>query len=236
MTSTGRSILSLRLALLSAALVSCACARSLQGPEQSSPTPLESARLSTYSTEELLAYLTLEYVNWHYTNVDKEEVDWTIVAELMKRPEDVPILVEAFAKPVDSLQQERVADVLRGFDEPAVLAAFERHPTDGHDRVTWYCLQYRAERGDMMALGILNDNYFDYPVASHEWAETAALFGDFGYEPAIPNLIKSLDAASLNLAGAARVSLEKLFPGPRPRFEGPGPAKRYFEKLYEAGR
>ena len=43
-----------------------------------------------------------------------------------------------------------------------------------------------------------------------------------------------LHTASLNLAGTACVSLEKIFPGPHPDLEGPGAAKRYFETLHEA--
>ena len=230
------SVLFLGLVVLGGVLADCGCGRSrpVQRGDASAPRPIESARLSEYSTRDLLAYLTLEYVNWHYKHTGKEEVCWEIQDELSTRPDDLPLLLEAFAHPTDAFQQKLVAEVVRQFDDPAVLAAFEKHPTDGDDRVTWYCLQYRAERGDMEALRILNAHYRDYPVSSAEWAETAALFGEFAYTPAIPNLIESLDAASLNLAGTACVSLEKLFPGPHPDLEGPGAAKRYFETLHEA--
>ncbi len=230
------SFLFLGLVVLGGVLADCGCGRSqpVQRDDASAPRPIEWARLSEYSTEELLAYLTLEYVNWHYEHTGEAEARWEIQDELSTRADDLPLLLEAFAHPVDAFQQKSVAEVVRRFDDPAVLAAFEKHPTDGEDRVAWYCLQYRAERDDTEALRILNEHYGDYPVSSAEWAETAALFGEFGYRPAIPNLIESLDAASLNLAGAACVSLEKLFPGPHPDLEGPSAAKRYFETLYEA--
>jgi len=93
-------------------------------------------------------------------------------------------------------------------------------------------LNYLAKRGDKQALEILNENYFEYGVSSVQWADTVQWFGKYKYQPAIPNLIKSLDAASLNLVGAAQSSLKQLFKGPHPTFKTIEEMKIYFNKRY----
>jgi hypothetical protein len=236
MRAPSRSSLLLCVSALAGFLVGCVSPRSAHDGAPSPSELLELARLSEYPTPTLVACLSLEYANRHFERTSEVDVSYEITDELRRRPGDVQILVEAFATPADSFQQRCVTEVLRTIDDPAVLEAFTRHRCAETDEVSYYCLKYRAQRGDRKALRILNDNYRQYPVSSCEWAETAALFGQFGYEPAIPNLIGSLDAASLNLACAACSSLEKLFPGPHPDLKGPTEAREYLQKRHEEKR
>jgi hypothetical protein len=233
MRSPSRLSLLLCASVLAGFLAGCTSTRSAHDDGPSSSELLDLARLSEYPTPTLVACLTLEYANQHFECTGEVDVSYEITDELRRRPGDVQILLDAFAAPADSFQQLCVTEVLRTIDDPAVLEAFTRHRCAKTDEVSYYCLKYRAQRGDRKALRVLNDHYREYPVSSCEWAETAALFGEFGYEPAIPNLIGSLDAASLNLAGAACSSLEKLFPGPHPDLKGPSEAREYFQKRYE---
>ena len=93
-----------------------------------------------------------------------------------------------------------------------------------------------AEKGDINALKILNENYYLYPVSSAEFAEAVKWFGVYKYKPSIRNLIDSLDAASLNLSGAAYGSLIKIFDGAHPEKQGIEKAINFFTNLYEKNR
>ena len=186
-----------------------------------------------YSTEELLQYASYPSLNWQYETYGVE-VEWTVIRELVKRKETNKLL-RAFEHPVDKFQEEVVARALREIDADAIYPVFKRRINHDVTKTMYACLNYLAKRGDEEALKILNDNYFKYG-SSLEWAETVEWFGRYKYKPAIPNLINSLDAASLNLVGSAQWSLEQIFKGPHPEFKSIGEMKRYFEKLYEKGR
>ena len=113
--------------------------------------------------------------------------------------------------------------------DPAVVAAFKRRLAESEREEDYYVANYLGELGDVKALEILNRHYFRYPVSSLKWSFTASLFGKFNYRPAIPNLIDSLNAASLNLAGAALESLQALYPGAPTHFKTLAEAQEYFE-------
>ena len=99
--------------------------------------------------------------------------------------------------------------------------------------VGYKILLRRAKRGEREALGLLNDSYCRWGVPSYEASEAVMLFGKYGFEPAIPNLFRSLDAASLNLGGAAMESMKLLLPGPHPPLRSPALAVAYFGELLE---
>ena len=145
------------------------------------------------------------------------------------------VLVEAFEKPIDKYQQSIVAQTLFYIDDDK-MPVFRRYISPEPNLTMYFCLSLLAKRGDEDALRILNINYYKYPVSSAQWADTVEFFGKFKYRPAIPNLIKSLDSASLNLVDAAEESLERLFEGPHPPFKTIGEMKHYFESLYEKSR
>jgi len=145
-------------------------------------------------------------------------------------------LLEKFESPVDNCQHRHVAEALYAIEDPRILASFRKHLSN---RLTWedyLCLNYVAKTGDKDAMKILNDNYFKYPTSSLQWSYTVRLFGKFHYEPAIPNLIESLGAASLNLVDAAIDSLEQLCPGPHPEFSSIDEARKYFQGRYNERR
>jgi hypothetical protein len=188
-----------------------------------------------YSTEELLQYASNPSVTWQYDNYGVDDLEWRIIDGLVKKKETNKLLT-TFEHPVDEFQEMVVARALSDIDDDAIYSVFKKH-INGHDTTdTMYaCLNFLAKRGDKDALKILNDNYFNYGSSS-EWAKTVIWFGKYKYKPAIPNLIGSLDAASLDLVSAAQWSLEQLFDGPHPKFNSIGEMKHYFEKQDEKNR
>jgi hypothetical protein len=120
-------------------------------------------------------------------------------------------------------------DSLRALDDPGVRRAIARGLTrEASDRNWWRAL-FLARHGDRAALAVLDDHYGEWAVSSVELAAAARQFGRWRYTPAIPNLIESLDAASLNLAGEALESLRRMFPGSPRDFASPAAATAYFE-------
>jgi hypothetical protein len=65
---------------------------------------------------------------------------------------------------------------------------------------------------DPQALAALNRNYDHYSVSSTQRAGVAEIFGKCDYEPAVPNLLATLHAASVNLGEASFLALGKIYP------------------------
>jgi len=192
--------------------------------------PFYSTQLSNYTTNDLINYLTIESVNWHFQNKGGQEIEFKIVDELIRR-KDIAKLINAFENPKDNFQKEKMMDALYQIDDQVILSTFKKYisPNDT-TRTMYYCLNYLAKYGDMEALKILNNNYFQYPVPSWQWSYTVRLFGKFLYIPATENLISSLDAASLHLVDAAIESLQMLYPDASRDFESPEEAKNRFKE------
>jgi hypothetical protein len=188
------------------------------------------SHIRTYTSEELIGFLTLDAVNRAYQR-GWVETDITVQDELIRR-KPVAQLLEKFENPVDDCQQRYVAEALYAIEDPRILACFRKRVSTDVTWVDYLCVNYVAKTGDTRALKILNDNYRKYPTSSVQWSCTVELFGRFHYEPAIPNLIESLGAASLNLVDAAQGSLEQLFPGPHPEFKTIHEAETYFQRKY----
>jgi len=216
--------------------ISCLC-YSLSWSANSSPFPkkeLLESKIKKYSTKELLQYLSLKSINWQYERY-QNDIRFIIRDELVRRKQIAP-LIKAFENPLDEDQQLIVAQALFYTDDNRIAPTFKKHISSEINDTMYFCLNYLAKRGDKEALKILNDNYFQYGVSSFQWADTVQWFGKYKYRPAIPNLIDSLNAASLNLVDAAQESLEQIFDGPHPKFKTIEEMKNYFEELYKKNR
>jgi hypothetical protein len=96
-----------------------------------------------------------------------------------------------------------------------------------------------AAKGQEWALAILNENYLEYPISSAERADVAEVFGYARYEPAAQHLAESVGAASMNLGGAAHLSLCQIFPDAAREFPTPEEAADYwieYVKRHRRGR
>ncbi len=189
--------------------------------------------LKKYSNGELLEYLTLSSIIWHFDKAGRESgIEYQIRDELIVRKATNDLIL-AFNNPIDWCQMQYVIEALSEIDDPKIIKIFKRSISKKTTKNNFHCLNYLAKKGDFAALKVLNDNYNKYPVSSVEWAEAVKWFGVYKYKPSIPNLIKSLDAASGNVGCAAFVCLAQFFDGPHPEFESIEETTIYFTKLYK---
>jgi hypothetical protein len=194
--------------------------------------PCDHTSYKSTSTLDLIESLTTKCANIYFDQgINSESYLYDIGTELTER-KDVKLMLEIFDHSKDEGQKQVLMLALTNIDDENIYQELKVRMTQKTDRSMYYCIYYVAKRGDQQALKLLNDNYNKY-VSSWEWAEAVLLFGKYNYKPSIPNLIESLDAASLNLVGAAHNSLEKLFNGPHPDFKTIGETKLYFENLYK---
>jgi hypothetical protein len=136
---------------------------------------------------------------------DRHHPDLLIAAYGKATPEDRSDLVEA----------------LWEIDDPKVLTFMRsiafRDLDRGQDSFeTFFPLDYLARRCDQHALARLNRRVnFDksFPMGCIYFAPTVAAFGRCNYRAAAPNLVLALNAACLNITGAAEEGLQKFFPG-----------------------
>jgi hypothetical protein len=212
------------LALL-AGLVVTAC----RTPQTPDATRSDAARIHIQKSPELVAWL-----DWEKMPEDLKDRDpfftEAICDELVARREVDFLLASLNAATNDDARGWLVSDVLYSIDDHRVFEAFARRLGDKEDRESYYVALYLAERGDTAALAMLNRHYFQYPFASFEWASAAEAFGKFRYAPAATNLVGSLDAASLNLSGAACSALQEIYPDSPKHFTGPTEAENYYRK------
>ena len=190
---------------------------------------------SHYTTEELIRWLDYSKMpdNLKALGNDYTDVSVAICDELVKR-HDIPKLLAALDSPdsgVRSVRRYLTGFILFGMHSPEITKAFEARLNEKTDEDDYYVAQYLAERGNRRALEILNRNYFQYPVSSWQWSYTAGLFGRFDYRPAIPNLVKSLNAASLNLVSGAASALRLLYPDAPEKFETLEACHTYFAEM-----
>ncbi len=186
-------------------------------------------RIHAQKSTDLIAWLD----DWnHVPNGlrDLDDVPGAICDELRARRE-VDFLLATLATSTNAyVRSVLVSHVLYRIDDKRIRKAFLNRLSEAEDEESYFVANYLAERGVTRALDVLNRHYFQYPVPSFQWAVTASLFGKYRYRAAVSNLIESLDAASLNLAGAACDSLQKIFPNSPRHFNGPTAARIYFTK------
>ncbi len=184
-----------------------------------------------YSTDQLLDLLTAESI----TGLSQFEVD-KVHDELIRR-KDIATLVGRVRDSRESFFRTHVlVNVLFHIDDTLVLTELRGIMSNEPELYMYYVVYYVARTGDIEALRILNENYYQYGVSSWEWSAAVELFGEHRYEPAISNLVGSLDAVSLNVVEAAVHSLERLFPDAKraSRFESLQDLREYYVALYES--
>lgn len=121
-------------------------------------------------------------------------------------------------------------------DDPRIDKLLRRELDDGTWRGEYYTAVYLAKKGDTKALSILKDNCWKYSISSVEWAVALREFGRQRYRPAIPCLIKSVDAMVMNAGDAAYQSLLVFYPDAPRNLPTPEAAEHYFRKRYSQER
>lgn len=153
-----------------------------------------------------------------------------ICNELVARHQVNFLLSELNASNTPYASEWLVSEVLCQIDDRRIYNTFALRLGDKEDRESYYTALYLAQRGNVPALATLNRHYFQYPVASFEWAEAVDAFGKYRFMPAASNIVGSLDAASFNLVGSASIALQKMFPDSPKKFIGPSEAEEYYTK------
>ena len=125
---------------------------------------------------------------------------------------------------------------LWNLDDSRIEKEFMKRLSPQPTEEAYYVAQYLAKKGNTIALEILNKNYFMYPISSWQWSFTVREFGRHKYAPAIPNLIESLNAASLNVVDEAYLALRVFFPDSPTNFRSLEEMKTYFEKRRHGAR
>lgn len=192
-------------------VASCDAAFANQRDHCSAAAKLDSASVGAASTGELLDFLTDDCIDELYNQSGGAD-KLSLVQQEISRRQPTRELLAAFRSASGLWSPYVIYDLVRALKAPEAEKELKRLAGQDTGVVSYLALRYFAERGEEWALKELNDHYFAYPVSSAEWAGIAALFGRYGYRPAADNLAHSVDAASLNLGGAAHESLCLLFP------------------------
>jgi hypothetical protein len=177
---------------------------SLQNFAYAASTPEKA--ISQYSNEELIKIfeqcLTQTEEDFGTAN--------EISDELVKR-KAIKEVVELFEKDEGFISEGwcfGILEKLRGPETDNLLKGLAtKEPTDRAHLAN----KYFAEVGEQFALENLNANYFQNG-SSYEWSEIVELFGKYKYYPATENIISTINAASLNLAGASLEALITMYP------------------------
>ncbi len=195
--------------------------------------PSDAARIHAQKSSELIAWL-----NWKRLPEDLKDRDpffsAAICDELVARREVDFLLASLDASTNEDVREALVSRVLYQIDDRRIYDYFANRLDDKEDEESYYIANYLAKQGNPAALATLNRHYFRYPVSSWQWSYTAELFGKYRYMPATTNLVESLDAASLNLSGAACNALQEIYPDSPRHFTGPTEARNYYTKRLNA--
>jgi len=157
---------------------------------------------------------------------------------LRRRP--IVVMIRAFEQApknsdgaaLQDLIKELLYFVARDRGDVRIDGFMRREMGDGTGSGDYYNALYLAGKGDRKALAILNKNCWKYGISSVEWAGTLREFGRQNYRGAIPCLIESANAASLNAADAAYQSLLRFYPDAPKDMPSPGATEEYFKKRY----
>jgi hypothetical protein len=217
--------------LLAAALVLGVC---LSAFAQAQQHATESASLANLSPAELLQCFS-------ELNKCGAASNWEL-ADVLGKSSNKAFLFSEFQRSRDQQQQLGIIYALYRIDDPEVDAFFRKLVAgrfdDGED--LYYPLNYLAKRCDSAALGVLSGrgkgDYKGYPGCL-QWTTTVELFGKCKYSPAIPYLIRSINAACMNIGIAAVDDLRAMFPG-SPDFKNYSPEEiqHYFRSRAAAAK
>jgi hypothetical protein len=187
--------------------------------------------LSARTDAQLVSLLTAEAIDSLATRGVHPDYVFAVMDSLTAR-RAVEVLVAAIDHPADSTQEEYVILAAYDLEDPRVVAVMARHVTSETTAVAYYAANYLAKRGDRQALAVLSSNAGQYGISSAQWATTVRLFGKYKFMPAVPYLIDSLDAASMNVGAAATESLLDIFPGPYPSELDLVSWQEHFRRMY----
>jgi hypothetical protein len=149
-------------------------------------------------------------------------------------------LISAYTT-ADTYQRYYLVRALSMINKPKVTdfmrsIAFENLPEGQDNDDVFFPLDYLARHCDQRALARLNRRVnFDksFPMGCIYFAPTVAAFGRCNYRAAAPNLVLALDAACLNIVGAADEGLRKFFPGACKHMKSPEEEQRCYNNLIE---
>jgi len=191
--------------------------------------PSDTARIHAQKSSELIAWLNPE---WVPDNLKDRDVSFfqAVCDELVTRHEVDFLLASLDTSTNDYFQEWLLSGVLCQINDRKIYDNFASRLDDKEDEESYYIADYLARRGNTGALATLNRHYYRYPVSSWQWSYTVELLGKYRYKPATTNLVKSLDAASLNVSAAACNGLQDIFPDSPRHFSGPTEAKNYYLK------
>jgi len=191
--------------------------------------PSDAARIHAEKSSELVAWLNPKLLPEDLKDRDPFFFQ-TVCDELAARREVDFLLASLDTSTNDYFQEWLLSGVLCQINDRRIYDNFASRLDDKKDEESYYIADYLARRGNTAALATLNKHYFQYPVSSWQWSYTVELFGKYRYMPATTNLVESLNAASLNLSGAACNALQEIFPDSPRHFMGPTEAKSYYTK------
>jgi len=191
--------------------------------------PSDEARIHTEQSSELVAWLNPKLLPEDLKDRDPFFFQ-AVCDELVARREVSFLLASLDTSTNENVRDWLVSGVLYYIDDRRIYDNFANRLDDKEDEESYYIANYLAKRGNTAALATLNRHYFQYPVSSWQWSYTVELLGKYRYMPATTNLVESLDAAFLNLSGAACNALQEIFPDSPRHFRGPTEAKNYYSK------
>ena len=191
----------------------------------------DSIHISARTDAQLVSLLTAKAIDSLVASRVHPDCVFTVMDSLTAR-RAVEVLVTAIDHPADATQKKYAILAAYHLDDARVVAAMARHLTSETTAAAYYATNYMAKRGDRQALAVLYSNGGHYGISSVQWAATVRLFGKYKFMPAVPYLIDSLDAASMNVGAAAMESLLDIFPGPNPPEIGSVAWQEYFTGRY----
>lgn len=202
---------------------------------QSTPPTYDEIQASIHplSDEQLIECLKLDSTTCPLKYRDLDMIEGELGDR--KHPD---LLISAYDK-ADDDHRYHLVKALYQIDDPKVLTfmrsiAFEHLGRGMDDEGTFFPLDYLARHCDERALARLNRhvNFKRYtPMAGLYWAGTLKSFGQCDYRPSAANLVRSLDAACLNITGEAEQGLRRFFPAAcRQRFHSIKEEQQCYEK------
>jgi hypothetical protein len=167
-------------------------------------------RLQSYPTQALIGLLATGHVP---RNAAQRHAERSLIRELAQRHAVTPLLT-ALAVATDYAQTRAMIAALRLMHDANADAGLRQFLSGADTRNYLVAMSFGADC-DTQALAALSRNYALYSVSSAQRAGIADIFGKCDYEAAVPNLLATLHAASVNLGEASFLALGKIYPDVR---------------------
>lgn len=213
---------------LAGALISNISAQVVTIPGSSArPVRFDAARLNSYSDDDLIRLVAGASRQFNWDVGIRFDYTREVVDELVRR-KPIPALLRAFQNPADIVQLESTERVLSRIGTPIVDSALRLDARPDSSERAFFALKYFAERGRCWALDSLSHSWRQYAVSSADWASIVDLIGKYRFYPAAPQLVATIDVASVTLGNAAQEALAKLFSNASPGLLPPDQASAYW--------